>query len=128
MAADGNPFDASFPWGPMATRKARPPPPRDLVLREIVRRVVQVARPEKVVLFGSSAKGTAGPNSDVDLLVIARVDHRRRTAQAIYRRLLGIPVPVDVVVATPEDVRRHGERVGSILRPALREGRVVYAA
>lgn len=52
----------------------------------------------------------------------------RKTAQAIYARLYGVRVPVDVVVVTPEDVDRYGDRVGSVIRPALREGRVIYAA
>ena len=99
------------------------------VLREIVRRVVEAARPDRIILFGSAARGRMGPDSDVDLLVIkSGVEHRRRLAQDIYRRLIGTGVPVDIVVVTPEDIERFGQRVGSIIRPALREGREVYAA
>lgn len=103
--------------------------PEPELLAEVIRRVVEVAQPERVILFGSAARGEMGPDSDVDLLVIkAGVEHRRRLAQRIYRRLLGIVLPVDIVVVTPEDVERHKHAVGTIVGPALAEGRVVYAA
>lgn len=100
----------------------------DPVLRDVVERIIEVASPDKIILFGSRAVGSPRPGSDIDLLVVARVPHRRKTAQAIYARLYGVRVPVDVVVVTPEDVDRYGDRVGSVIRPALREGRVIYAA
>lgn len=103
-------------------------PATDL-LAEVVRRVVEVARPERIILFGSAARGDAGPDSDLDLLVVKRgVEHRRRLAQLIYRRLLGVEVPVDVLVVTPEDVEEFRDKAGTIIGPALREGREVYVA
>ena len=60
------------------------------VLDEIVRRIVQVAQPEKIILFGSAARGEMGPHSDVDLLVVKANVHRRRLAQAIYLQLIGV--------------------------------------
>jgi predicted nucleotidyltransferase len=99
------------------------------LLDEIVRRVVEVAKPDRIMLFGSSARGTMGPDSDLDLLVIkANVPHRRRLAQQIYLSLFGIPVPVDVFVVTPDDILAYGDKVGTIIGPALREGRQLYAA
>jgi predicted nucleotidyltransferase len=99
------------------------------VLDEVVRRVVEVARPERIILFGSAARGAAGPDSDLDLLVVKRgVPHRRRLAQQIYSRLVGVEVPVDVLVVTPEDVEAFRDKVGTIIGPALREGREVYVA
>lgn len=60
-----------------------------------------------------------GPDSDVDLLVIkSGVEHRRRLAQRIHRAMIGVAAAVDVVVATPEDIERFGQRVASVLRPA----------
>ena len=53
---------------------------------------------------------------------------RRRLAQQIYRRLLGLTVPVDVIVATPEDVERYRDKIGLIIGPSLEEGRVVYGS
>ena len=97
------------------------------VLPEVIRRIVKTAQPERIILFGSAARGEMGSGSDLDLLVIARPGtHRRRLAQEIYVALIGVSFPVDVVVATQEDVERYGKSVGLVLEPALREGRVVY--
>ncbi|MEX2582572.1 MAG: nucleotidyltransferase domain-containing protein [Gemmatimonadota bacterium] len=101
----------------------------EAVLDEIVRRVVEVAQPDRIILFGSAARGEMGPDSDLDLLVIkSAVEHRGRLEESIYLNLFGIRVPVDVVVATPEDVEQFREKVGSVIGTALLEGREVYAA
>ncbi len=98
-------------------------------LQEVVRRIVEVAHPERIILFGSSARGMAGPNSDLDLLVVkSGVEHRRRLAQDIYMNLSGVGVGVDLLVLTPQDLEEQRENVGSIVGPILEEGRVVYAA
>lgn len=97
------------------------------VLDKIIRRIVEVAQPEKIILFGSAARGEMGPNSDVDLLVIKSGAHRRRVAQAIYMNLIGVGQAVDVVVVTPEDIERYRDAFALVIEPALREGRVVYA-
>jgi predicted nucleotidyltransferase len=97
-------------------------------LDEIVRRVVEVAEPERIILFGSAARGESRPDSDIDLLVVKAGAHRRRLAQAIYRQLLGIGRAVDIVVVTPEDIERYQGAVGLVIKPALEEGRTIYAA
>ena len=103
--------------------------PRQDILDEVIRRVFKVVHPRRVVLFGSAARGEMELDSDLDLLVIVRGPvHRRSLAQEIYRNLHGIPLPVDVVVATEQDVEQYGDKVGTILRPALREGEVIYEA
>ncbi len=96
------------------------------VLNEIVRRIVDVAEPERIVLFGSAAKGEMGPNSDLDLLVVAPTEHRLKLTDRIYRRLRGVGEAVDVIVVTPEDVERYGDSYPLVIYPALREGKVVY--
>ncbi|MCH7939308.1 MAG: nucleotidyltransferase domain-containing protein [Candidatus Marinimicrobia bacterium] len=96
-------------------------------LAEIIRRIVEVAKPDKIIMFGSAAKGAMGPNSDVDLLVIKSGDiHRRRLTQKIYMNLFGVGQAVDVVVVTPEDVERYRDSFALVIYPALREGKVVY--
>lgn len=106
---------------------ARGPDPK--LLAEVIRRIVEVAQPERIILFGSAARGEMGPDSDIDLLVVkSGVEVRRELAKRIYRRLFGLTTPVDVVVVTPEDVERHAQCVGTIIAPALAEGREVYAA
>jgi len=103
--------------------------PASAVLDEVIRRVVEVAHPERIVLFGSMARGTAGPDSDLDLLVVkSGVAHRRRLAQQIYSSLIGLETPVDILVVTPEDLEAYRDRVGTIIGPALDEGREVYVA
>jgi predicted nucleotidyltransferase len=97
------------------------------VLAEIVDRVVTTAHPEKVVLFGSAARGEMSAGSDFDFLVVApNGTHRRRLAQKIYQNMIGVGHPVDVVVVTPEDIDNFGSAVGLIIASALAEGRVVY--
>jgi predicted nucleotidyltransferase len=83
--------------------------------------------PELVVLFGSHARGDASPDSDVDLLIVLPITgSRRRLAVAIGRALAGRLVPVDIVVATPDEVERQHRIVGTVIRPAIEEGRVLY--
>ena len=97
-------------------------------LPTIKRRIVRRFRPDRIVIFGSQARGEARGDSDADLLVvIPGVAHRRHTEAAIYAALAGIPLSTDVVVATPDDIDRHGDLVGTVLRPALREGITIYA-
>jgi predicted nucleotidyltransferase len=97
-------------------------------LELIIRRIVEVAKPEKIILFGSAARGAMGPNSDVDLLVIKAGANRLDLMGKIYRNLHGVGEPVDVLVATPEDVERYRTSHALVFAPALKEGRVVYAA
>lgn len=95
-------------------------------LDELVGRIVQVAQPEKIILFGSTARGDAHRHSDVDLLVVKAGAHRRSLAGRIYENLFGIGVAVDVVVVTPTDVERYKDSHALVIKPAMREGRVVY--
>jgi hypothetical protein len=68
-------------------------------------------------------------NSDVDLLVIKSGNfHRGRLTEEIYMNLFGVGQAVDVVVVTPEDVARYRDSLALVIRPALEEGRLVYAA
>ena len=95
----------------------------------IKRRIVRRFHPQRIVLFGSQARGEARPDSDVDLLVVmTHVEHRRRAATEIHAALAGIPLAVDVVVATPEDIVALADLSGTVIQPALAEGRVIYAA
>ncbi len=97
-------------------------------IREMVRRIVAKAHPERIILFGSAARGKTDARSDIDLLIIKSNVHRRRLAMDLYEELADMGLPVDLVVATPEDVERYGHSPGLVLEPALREGKVIYAA
>jgi predicted nucleotidyltransferase len=99
------------------------------VLRDIVRRIVDAAHPDKIILFGSAARGQMGAHSDLDLLVIKPGPYnRRRLATKIYRSLYGAEAAVDVVLVTPEEVERYRDAPCLVICPALREGRVIYGA
>jgi predicted nucleotidyltransferase len=96
-------------------------------LRDIVRRIVEVADPEKIILFGSAARGTMGPNSDLDLLVIKGGDYdHSRVSRDIYRSLRDIDYAKDVLLFTPEEVERYRDCFALVIYPALREGIVIY--
>jgi predicted nucleotidyltransferase len=100
----------------------------DRAIQAMVRRIVRQFRPERVILFGSHARGDAGPDSDVDLLVVMPVQGSRREKQIEIRVALhDIPVAKDVIVTSPEDFAWRKETVGTIEYPAVREGKVLYA-
>lgn len=103
--------------------------PNQKLLKEVTRRIVDSVKPRRVLLFGSAAHGRMNRYSDFDMLVVMREPtHRRRTAQKIYRNLHGAGIAVDIVVATENDLKKYGERPGTILKSALQEGRVLYEA
>ena len=99
----------------------------DETLQEIIRRVVEVAQPERIILFGSAARGEMGPHSDIDLLVIksGEFDPSRLTGD-IYVNLHGVGEAVDVILVTPAQVERYGNAHCLVIAPALREGKEVY--
>ncbi len=98
------------------------------VLEEIVRRIVDVAQPEEIILFGSAARGEMGPHSDVDLLIVKDGVRSLDVMKAIYRNLMGVGVAVDALVATSEHVERYRNSHALIFKPALSEGRTIYEA
>jgi predicted nucleotidyltransferase len=100
----------------------------DQAIQAMVKRLVDHFDPDQIILFGSQARGTAMPGSDVDLLVIMPVTGSKREKRVEMRVALhDITVPKDILLATPEEVLRDKDLVGTIIRPALREGRVLYA-
>jgi predicted nucleotidyltransferase len=95
----------------------------------IVETIVQVARPERVILFGSRATGMARDESDYDFLVVVRgIGNEREVSRRIYRALLDrrVGAAVDVVVVNAETLEQHRESPYYIYHQALREGRVFY--
>ena len=95
---------------------------------KMVRRIVKKFKPEKIILFGSYARGTPTRDSDVDLLIIMPVSGSKREKRIeIGVALHDIRIPKDIIVATPDEVERRKNLVGTIIRPALEEGKVLYA-
>lgn len=100
---------------------------RQIAIRQMTNRIAKRFNPEKIVLFGSYARGAAGPNSDADLLVVMSVHgNRRKQATAIDKALMGIDMPADIIVASPSDAQKARSRIGSVMYEALREGQVLY--
>ena len=100
----------------------------DQAIQAMVERLVDHFDPDQIILFGSQARGTAMPGSDIDLLVIMPVIGSKREKRVEMRVALhDITVPKDILLATPEEVLRDKDLVGTIIRPALLEGRVLYA-
>ncbi len=97
------------------------------LIDEMVRRIVGIFHPLQIILFGSHARGTAGPDSDVDLLVVMPepVD-KRETAVQIREALSDSLLPKDIIVSSPDEIAERGDMAGTILRPALREGKILY--
>lgn len=96
-------------------------------LPDIVERIVERFDPVKVILFGSLAQGTDGPDSDIDLLVVLDQVRDKRAAMLELRRATDeFPTPLDLIPTDADEVARRGNIVGTILRPALQTGTVLY--
>ena len=103
--------------------------PNPEATEQLVRRILQLAHPLRIILFGSAARGEMESDSDIDVLVVMPEGvHRRRTVQLLYRQIRGLGVPFDILVATPNDLERHRDNIGLIYQTILREGREVYVA
>ena len=93
----------------------------------MIRRIVRRFHPERIILFGSHARGEAGPDSDVDLLVVMSITGSKRKKQLeIGVALHDLRVPTDIIVTTPEEFAWRKEIPGTIERPAALEGTVLY--
>lgn len=97
------------------------------VIAEMVRRIVSKFNPDKIILFGSHARGQAGPDSDVDLLIVM-LPHgsKRERAIEIYGLLAGMGVPKDVIVVTPEEFEAYRDAPETVVQTARQEGKVLY--
>jgi predicted nucleotidyltransferase len=98
------------------------------LIEEIVRRVLSVAQPERIILFGSAAAGTMTPDSDIDLLVLERTPAApREEGVRIRRALRGLDRPFDIVVMDAGWFEASKDVAGGLAYPAARYGRVIYA-
>src|SRR5215469_9064620 len=97
-------------------------------IEKMVRRIVRQFHPERIILFGSQARGDARPNSDVDLLIVMPVEGPKLMKQVEIRVALNRNhLAVDIIATTPEDFAWRKEIPGAIEYPAVQEGKVLYA-
>ena len=100
----------------------------DRLVDEIVAKIVDAYHPTRIVLFGSRARGEAGPESDVDLLVVYDGPLSRREAEIGIRRLFTPQTfSMDLVVLTSDEFQRQKQVVSTIGRIADREGVLCHA-
>lgn len=97
------------------------------LIADMTDRIARDFDPLRIILFGSHARGDATVDSDIDLLVVLpETPDKRQAAIEIRRALRDLPVSKDIVVTTPDEIARRGDLIGPVLRPALREGKVLY--
>ena len=103
---------------------------RDAILDQIVQCLVPAFHPRRIYLFGSQARGDAGPDSDFDVLLVLDElnDQRWRVSQSAYLALRGVRAAVDVVVWSTADFDRRLPAASSLPATVAREGRLLYAA
>lgn len=96
-------------------------------LQPALQALIEAAQPERIILFGSHARGDAREDSDLDFLVIeAHVDDRAKEMVRLRRVLRPLRIPADVLLYSSEDIEKWGDQPGSALYWILREGQAVY--
>lgn len=97
------------------------------ILKEATDRLVARFHPEKIILFGSQARGEAHEYSDVDIMVICEFSgSRHEFLVEMYRALRGLKIPSDIAVLTPEEFELDQQIPGTLAEPIAKEGRVLY--
>ena len=97
------------------------------IIQKMVSLITKNFHPEKIILFGSYARGDAGPDSDADLLIVMNSGKNRRLRKIeILSNLAGIGLPKDIIIVTPEELEKYADEIGTIVYPAVREGKILY--
>jgi predicted nucleotidyltransferase len=103
----------------------------DEILREMVDVIVNAIDPERIILFGSRARDTAGPDSDVDILIVDSSpfgEKRSRVSQLVnlWRLLIRFPFPLDLLLFSRDEIDKWKESRNHVIGRAMREGKVLY--
>lgn len=99
------------------------------IVNKIINAILKVIIPDKIILFGSQARGDATIDSDYDILIIkSGIDNGSKIEGEIYVKLVyeDFIAPVDIMVATPEIVEKYKNAIGCVIGPALKEGIIIY--
>jgi predicted nucleotidyltransferase len=101
----------------------------ETLMREIVRRVLTVARPDRIILFGSAATGQMTKDSDIDLLIVEPAPTNRHEESVAIEAAIGdVNFPIDVKIIASERFEATKNIIGGIAYPAHKYGRVLYEA
>ena len=101
----------------------------DTLVSEIVKRILSVAEPQRVILFGSAAAGEMSKDSDIDLLVLeSSPGDTRKESVRIRQAVRGLGHPFDIIVMATERFEESKNVVGGIAYPANKYGKVIYEA
>jgi predicted nucleotidyltransferase len=99
------------------------------LVKEIVRRILTIAQPDKIILFGSAATGQMTPDSDIDLLVVMHDPGDRRKESVRIREGIGdLGYPFDIILISTDWFEASKDVIGGIAYPANKYGKVIYAA
>lgn len=97
------------------------------VLDELVKRIVEVSDPEKIILFGSQAKGQNNENSDFDICVLKKnIKNYRKIIKKIYRNLFGIGISVDIILESTRKYNQNKDKWFLIYSEIKKSGKVIY--
>lgn len=96
-------------------------------IEKMTQRIVERFHPQRIILFGSHARGEEKSGSDIDLLIIAPSDKPRwQRTVPVYRELAGFGIPKDIVWWTPEEIAEWKNLNAHFISTAIREGKVLY--
>ena len=96
-------------------------------LKRVISHIKKIAQPEQIILFGSAARRTTTPDSDLDILIVKKGDYNpRELAGKIYLSMEDVDVPVDLLIVTPDQLNNCQKSTWSVLHQVLQEGKVMY--
>jgi predicted nucleotidyltransferase len=99
----------------------------DTILSRIIDIIVQTFDPDTIILFGSRARGDAREDSDFDICVLKKgISGRRTIARTLYRSLYGVGAPVELIVDTPDTLRKYKDNKHLIYCEISRHGKIIY--
>ena len=100
---------------------------RSAKISDIVNKIASNYKPDKILLFGSYATGTANEDSDLDFIIIKKTDTpRHKRGREVRRHLLGAMVPIDLKIYTPKEFDAESNVDHSFLNSAIKGSKVVY--
>ncbi|MCE5230410.1 nucleotidyltransferase domain-containing protein [bacterium] len=99
------------------------------LVEEIVRRILSVSTPDRIILFGSAATGQMTPDSDIDLMILEKQPSDPLNQRAAIRQaLFGLGQAFDLIILPTEKYEREKDTIGTAAWPAAQTGKVIYAA